>query len=918
MKDGAPSAVATLAPPRGLQRVPAPITGFAVCLIAAATACGGEDSTGPEQRVPATLLEVSGDAQQGTVSSTLSSPLVVKVVDPTGAGVTGVTVSWSVIAGGGSISAVAGTTDAIGATSTLLTLGSVAGVNAVTAQIIGLPSIPAVTFNAVGTAAAPARLRFTEQPSAVLEGEVMGPPVRVTVHDAFGNAVSGATTSVTLSLLSAGGANLSGALATAAIDGVASFGTLRVDKPGTYSLAAHATGLAQGNSTPFDVLAVVPTELVFTVQPIPTTAGASITPSVKVTARDSVGRTATTFNGAVTVAMGTNPVGGTLSGTKSVNAVLGVATFSNLSIQKSGTGFTLGATAASLRGATSSAFDILTGPPARLSFTRQPSDVLAGSPFDPAPQVTIQDDQGNQVLGATEDVALSITTANGANLGGTATRAAVGGVATFPDLMVDKAAQGYTLTASASDMSGDTSLVFSVGAGAPTTLTPILGTAQSAVAGTNVAVAPAVKVTDLYGNPVDSLTVLWAIVGGGGSVAPASVTTDSAGVAQVSTWRLGIDVGTNILEASVTGLSALQVGATAVGFMVESVAGGSRTSCALDPAGIGYCWGQNAVGHVGDGTTTDRLTPVAVAGGHTFGMVSVGGSNACGLEVNQAWCWGDNYFGNVGDGSTQNLRTSPVAVVGNLQFQSIESGGGPHNCGLVAGGAAYCWGNNEFGNLGDSTNAASSAPVAVRGGAAFSALTVGIHTCGLTSAGAAYCWGRNFPDGKLGDGTTTDRWVPTQVVGGTTFSQLTAGLTHTCGLTAGGHAYCWGRNDLGQLGDGTQVDRSTPTAVLGGLTFTGLQGGRHNTCGLTADGTAHCWGAYYLRDFNSGTTPIQTVPQPVLTSLKFSTLSGRSDHTCGISLAGAAYCWGNNFFGQLGDGSKIDRLSPVAVRPLGY
>ena len=92
------------------------------------------------------------------------------------------------------------------------------------------------------------------------------------------------------------------------------------------------------------------------------------------------------------------------------------------------------------------------------------------------------------------------------------------------------------------------------------------------------------------------------------------------------------------------------------------------------------------------------------------------------------------------------------------------------------------------------------------------------HTCGLTTGGAAYCWGSNGY-GQLGDGTSGNRTSPVAVAGGLTFQALSAGQSHTCGLTAGGAAYCWGANSLGQLGDGTSSNRTSPVAVAGGVVF---------------------------------------------------------------------------------------------------
>jgi len=227
---------------------------------------------------------------------------------------------------------------------------------------------------------------------------------------------------------------------------------------------------------------------------------------------------------------------------------------------------------------------------------------------------------------------------------------------------------------------------------------------------------------------------------------------------------------------------------------VQVVTGASHT-CALAPSGQAYCWGDNGNGQLGDNTTTDRSTPVAVQqGGVTFSSITAGLTYTCGLtSAGAAWCWGDNGQGRLGDNTTTE-RHLPVAVQqGGVTFTSI-TGGADHTCGLTSAGAAYCWGANWYGQLGDNTTTERDVPTAVQQGpVTFSSITASdAHSCGLTGAGATYCWGINWA-GQLGDNTTTERDVPTAVQQGpVTFSSITASYYHTCGLTSAGAAWCWG------------------------------------------------------------------------------------------------------------------------------
>jgi alpha-tubulin suppressor-like RCC1 family protein len=192
--------------------------------------------------------------------------------------------------------------------------------------------------------------------------------------------------------------------------------------------------------------------------------------------------------------------------------------------------------------------------------------------------------------------------------------------------------------------------------------------------------------------------------------------------------------------------------------------------------------------------------------------------------------------------------------------------GGGHSCGLTAAHAAFCWGNNGSGELGDSTFTSNpTSPVSVAGGLTFSMLYSGQnHTCGLTASGAAYCWGSNGR-GEIGDGSSKDRFAPVPVVGGLTFVTLSGGWEHTCGITASGAAYCWGTNVDGELGIGTSGNSSyTPIAAAQGLTFTAISAGRSHTCGLTANGAVYCWGSNASGELGNGTTVASSLPTQVV------------------------------------------------------
>ena len=226
--------------------------------------------------------------------------------------------------------------------------------------------------------------------------------------------------------------------------------------------------------------------------------------------------------------------------------------------------------------------------------------------------------------------------------------------------------------------------------------------------------------------------------------------------------------------------------------------------------------------------------------------VSAGENHTCMLESNgKAYCWGGNAVGQLGDGSTESSMT-PVAVSGDLRFESI-SVGWDHACGVTADNDAYCWGRGRYGRLGNDAVENSAVPVAVAGGLSFANVDAGMaHTCGITTDGDAYCWGRN-EDGILGNDSVVSSWVPVAVAGGHKFGSIHAGSATTCGITTGGDAYCWGASDFGNLlglGEGNPFRMITPGRVAGDFDFKpdSISVGLDHVCAVTTADKAVCWG----------------------------------------------------------------------------
>jgi len=395
------------------------------------------------------------------------------------------------------------------------------------------------------------------------------------------------------------------------------------------------------------------------------------------------------------------------------------------------------------------------------------------------------------------------------------------------------------------------------------------------------------------------------------------------------------------------GLGALAPGAAALAAQQETslIAAGGYQSCAIE-SGAAWCWGDNSFGELGDATTVGSTVPVAVdtsgvLAGKTLTQIAAGGGFTCALDSGgAAYCWGINTWGNLGDGDTTSSDV-PVAVDtdGALAGKTLTqiTVGGEHACALDSGGAAYCWGLNSSGELGRGGTTDSSVPVAVAvggvlAGKTLSHITAGDEsTCALDTAGAAYCWGLNNY-GQLGNGSgVVSSTVPVKVdaggpLAGKALVQITAGLDHACALDTTGVAYCWGA--AGLIGDGGNAGSRVPVAVdtsgaLAGKTLTQISAGESDACALDTTGTAYCWGGNAYGELGDGSTAAASAPVPVETSgtlagkiLTQITAGGAADHTCSVDTAGAIYCWGDDDGGDLGNNTNsIPSNVPVLAGP---
>lgn len=857
------------------------------------------------RQVVASLTKTAGDNQQDTIGRAL--PVAPRVVarDSGNTLVAGGSVTFSVTQGGGTISATPATTDTLGvATGGQWTLGLTAGEQRVRAAA----GADTVTFVATGVPMRPYKLSFLTQPSTRPARAAITPNVRVAVQDSVGNVSTTSTDSVTISLdANPRNATLGGTRKVAAVQGIATFAGISVDSAGIDYRLSAASGSLQGTSSAF-FAATGPAHS------MTKTAGDGqlgqvskpLAIAATVTIKDSFGTgvsgVAVTFTPGAS--SGTVPAGPVVTNDSGVARV--VWTLGTLPGAQ-----TLAASAGSLNATFNATATLSQGVMAPIGVGREHSCRLTGAG---SIECWGSGNSGQLGHGAFERSTARVTVSGGLSFFGLAVGewhtcglASGGAVYCWGANGLGEGGDG-TLTTKSSPSRVSGSQVFAM-----------ISAGHQHSCGVTAAGAAYCWGANSFGQLGDGTTtsrsVPTAVTGGHTFQSVFALYNHTCGITTASrVYCWGRNDSGQLGDASLSDrLAPVPVSGAALNFV--ALAGGSGHTCGITDTNAGYCWGNNWAGQLGSGNNTNRSTPGAITGSASLKAITSGYDYVCALTTDDTpYCWGLNDQGQLGDGTTTN-RTTPTQIGGTLKFKTIAAGNSAHTCATTAEGAAYCWGLNMYGEVGDGTIGYSPTPGAVVGAINFQSIESGeAYACGLTPSGVAYCWGTN-QDGRLGDGSGNEQSHPVAVDAAVQFSSISAGYySTTCGIAANGQAYCWGTNYYGHTGDGTLVSpRVRPVAVAGGQIYQAISVGAHHTCGINSAGTAYCWGENYKGQLGDNTTANRSAPTLVSSTLAFKAISSGIQHSCAVTTAGLAYCWGSNQFGQLGDGTNTDRSAPVAV-----
>ena len=436
---------------------------------------------------------------------------------------------------------------------------------------------------------------------------------------------------------------------------------------------------------------------------------------------------------------------------------------------------------------------------------------------------------------------------------------------------------------------------------------------QTATVGTAVANPPAVRVTNSAGAPLPNVTVAFVVTAGAGTLGATSAQTNAQGIASAGSWTLGSTVGTQSVTATVANLTPVTFTATGtaaapVALIASRVDVGSRAfKCVVRASGVVSCWGENPAGNLGDGTQTFREFPADLSiTGVTFASTALGNLHGCGLtSAGAAYCWGRNTSGVVGDGSTTD-RPAPVAVSGNHTFASLAAAQ-TYTCGLKSDGTVWCWGTQNGGAAATQRLVPTQLAAA---GRTITSLAVTLEgVCGAVSTGGVMCW----------TGDIFAASAPAVTNSALTFTALTGGRRHQCGIIGDGRAYCWGFNAAGQLGTNDIDDRNAPTLVVGPYRYSAIDAGSDHTCALGTDNVTYCWGNNISGQLGVNVLPTvepaRAYPSAVAApnGVQFQRIAAGGNASCAVATDGQIYCWGARAFDNAGQFVEADP-APVAVR----
>ena len=353
---------------------------------------------------------------------------------------------------------------------------------------------------------------------------------------------------------------------------------------------------------------------------------------------------------------------------------------------------------------------------------------------------------------------------------------------------------------------------------------------------------------------------------------------------------------------------------------ITNSAGSISIAYCVPPVYTAYAWGRATNGQLGDNTTVSKSSPVSVVGGYTdWSEVSSGDEHSLGLRTNgTTWSWGQANNGRLGNNTATGNVSSPVSVVGGFTDWCNISAGLNFSLAIRTNGTIWGSGLQTEGQLGDGTAANKSSPVSVVGGFTdWCQVSAGNnHSAAVRTNGTLWAWGCNGA-GRLGNNNTANVSSPVSVVGGlTNWCGVSAGGGHTLGLNTSGVLWAWGNGSYGRLGYNCNTTQSSPVSVVGGFTdWCQISAGGYQSAAVRTNGTLWVWGYGHQGQIGDNAGVVQrSSPVSVVGGFtNWCQATSGSQHVFGLRTNGTLWAWGANCYGRLGDGTTVNKSSPVSV-----
>lgn len=336
---------------------------------------------------------------------------------------------------------------------------------------------------------------------------------------------------------------------------------------------------------------------------------------------------------------------------------------------------------------------------------------------------------------------------------------------------------------------------------------------------------------------------------------------------------------------------------------------GASHACAQQKAGGALeCWGANASGQLGDGTTAGRMLPgplplplAPLGDGAAPVELALGARHTCALRNGEVRCWGDGSRGQLGTGAvtsqvTASAATPVMASGGGVLSGAVALGAARDRTCALVGDGVRCWGEGSL---------QAAEPEGFHGSALLVAVGEG-HVCAAFGAPRVVrCSGADEQGQSAGH---------QPLLANVIIKSLVAGRQHTCAMLEDGSLQCWGKNDAGQLGDGTTTDSRVPALVNGLPPALEVRAGARHTCARLRNNTVACWGANDAHQLANGTLDASAKPAPVTGLVGVQELVLAGDSACARLADGGIRCWGGNAWGQLGDGTTSAHDVPMPIK----